>query len=60
MVVVAMVRYWWSSDGDVADVDCCYGGNCYNFFNYGSICGVGNGGGVAIGFGGSILAHHHH
>ena len=32
MVVVAMVRYWWSSDGDVADVDCCYGGNCYNFF----------------------------
>ena len=29
MVVVVMVRYWWSSDGDVGDVDCCYGGSCY-------------------------------
>ena len=29
MVVVVMVRYWWSNDGDGADVDCCYGGICY-------------------------------
>ena len=29
MVVVVMVRYWWSSDGDVGDVDWCYGGSCY-------------------------------
>ena len=35
MVVVVMIRYWWSSDGDVGDVDCCYGGSCYlkYFFN---------------------------
>ena len=25
-----------------------------------SNCGVGSGGGVTIGFGGSFLAHHHH
>jgi hypothetical protein len=25
MVVVVMVKYLWSSDGDVGDVDCCYG-----------------------------------
>ena len=29
MVVVVMVRHWWSSDGDIGDVDCCYGGSCY-------------------------------
>ena len=28
-VVVVMVRYWWSSVGDVGDVKCCYGGSCY-------------------------------
>ena len=31
-MVVVMVRYWWSSDGDVADVDCCFGGNSYYYF----------------------------
>ena len=29
MVVVGMVRYWWSSDGDIGDVNCCYGGSYY-------------------------------
>ena len=29
MVVVVMVRYWWSIVGDVGDVKCCYGGSCY-------------------------------
>ena len=29
MVMVEMVRYWWSSDCDVGDVNCCYGGSCY-------------------------------
>ena len=29
MVVVVMVRYRWSSDGDIGDVNCCYGGSCY-------------------------------
>ena len=28
-----MVRYWLFSDGDVGDVNCCYGGSCYlNYF----------------------------
>ena len=31
-----------------------------DFIDDGSICGVGSGGGVTIGFGGSFLAHHHH
>ena len=29
MVVVVMVRYRWSSDGDIGDVNCFYGGSCY-------------------------------
>ena len=29
MVVVVMVRYWWSSEGDDGYVDCCNGGSCY-------------------------------
>ena len=59
-MVIVMVRYWLFSDGDV---NCCYGGSCYflnRFFYDGSICGLGSGGGVTIGFGGSFLVHHHH
>ena len=26
MVIVVTIRYWWSSEGDVGDFDCCYGG----------------------------------
>ena len=29
MVEVVMVKYLWSSAGDVDDVDYCYGGSCY-------------------------------
>ena len=28
MVVVVMVMYLWSSDGDCGDDGCCNGGNC--------------------------------
>ena len=62
-----MVRQWWSSDGDIGDMDCCYGGSCYYkyfflkyFIEDVSMCGVGSGGGITIGFGGSFLDHHHH
>ena len=34
--------------------------NVINFIAGGSICGVGSGGGVIIGFGGPSLAHHQH
>ena len=34
--------------------------NLINLIVGGSIFGVSSGGGVAIGFGGSFLAHHHH
>ena len=30
-----------------------------DFIDDGSICGVGSGGGVTIGFGGSFIVHHH-
>ena len=29
MVVDVIVRYWWSSYGDIGDVNCCYSGSCY-------------------------------
>ena len=29
LVVVEMVRYWWSSYCDVGDANWCYGGSCY-------------------------------
>ena len=34
--------------------------NLSNFIAGGSICGVGSGGGLTIGFGGSSLAYNHH
>ena len=34
--------------------------NLINFFACGKMFGVGSGGGVTIGFGGSLIAHHHH
>ena len=27
--MVVMVRYWWSSDANVGDIDCCYGDSWY-------------------------------
>ena len=34
--------------------------NLINLIAGGSICGVGSGGGVTIGFGGSFFAHYHY
>ena len=28
VVLVVMVKYWWSSDGDRGDASCCNGGSC--------------------------------
>ena len=28
IVVVMVVKYWWSSDGDRGDDSCCNGGSC--------------------------------